>query len=479
MTEFLDRWLKREHDYAARAMLRSVSRTDLVKMRPGFGQSVRPVAGAIVASPVPGNYDPEPDYFFHWYRDSAVVIDALRLLYESGATGAEALVHVGDFVRFSRALQALDGGTLVAQPAWRGKVVPDYHRFLRDEAELAAVHGDAVAAEARVNPDGTLDIARWSRPQHDGAPLRALALLRWTRAARFDAGTAEEIAALIRADLALTTRHWDTPSYDIWEEELGSHYYVLCVSAAALDEGAGWLQAGGDPAAAQSHRAQAAVVRRRLDEFWLENEGHYRSRILPSGRSPKELDISVILAAIHADEGPRFATAGRGGPERPAVDGRAGVGTKPLGRARGGKRGTAEGASHSVCDPRIHATLARLDALFDAAYPINRDRHAAGRGPALGRYPGDRYYSGGAYYFSTLGAAELCYRAAPHADNPRGWIARGDTYLATVRAYTPPGGELSEQFDQTTGAQTSARHLAWSYAAFISCCAARRAAVAA
>jgi glucoamylase len=54
-------------------------------------------------------------------------------------------------------------------------------------------------------------------------------------------------------------------------------------------------------------------------------------------------------------------------------------------------------------------------------------------------------------------------------------VKRGDAYLATVRAFTPPGGELSEQFDQRSGEQTSAKHLAWSYAAFISCVTARRA----
>jgi glucoamylase len=32
---------------------------------------------------------------------------------------------------------------------------------------------------------------------------------------------------------------------------------------------------------------------------------------------------------------------------------------------------------------------------------------------------------------------------------------------------------LSEQFDQASGRQTSAPHLAWSYAAFISCAMAR------
>ena len=52
--------------------------------------------------------------------------------------------------------------------------------------------------------------------------------------------------------------------------------------------------------------------------------------------------------------------------------------------------------------------------------------------------------------------------------------ARGDAFLETVRRFTPESGELSEQFDQRTGQQLSAKQLAWSYAAFISCVAARR-----
>jgi glucoamylase len=93
----------------------------------------------------------------------------------------------------------------------------------------------------------------------------------------------------------------------------------------------------------------------------------------------------------------------------------------------------------------------------------------------MGRYAGDVYFSGGAYYFSTLGAAEFCFLAAAHSEKASTWIVRGDAFLETVRAFTPENGDLSEQFDQRTGAQTSARHLAWSYAAFISCVAARRA----
>src|SRR6185437_4479484 len=100
-------------------------------------------------------------------------------------------------------------------------------------------------------------------------------------------------------------------------------------------------------------------------------------------------------------------------------------------------------------------TLAKLEDLFGALYPINQGRSA----PAIGRYATDIYYGGGAWYAATLAAAEYCYRA--------GNLARGDEYMATVRDFTPESGDMSEQFDRATGMQTSARHLAWSDAAFI------------
>ncbi len=261
-------------------------------------------------------------------------------------------------------------------------------QYLRDDAELASVCGEHVVAETRVNPDGTLDISKWGRPQHDGPPLRALTLLRWARSTPLDA----EASALLSADLEFTLRHWHEPSFDIWEEEKGLHYYTLRVSAAALG-------AGGEPEAAKE-------ILRSLDGAWLQEEN---------------LDVAVILATIHAD---------------------------------------GEG-DHSVHDPRMQSTLAALERHFGEVYPINRGRSA----PALGRYPGDVYYEGGAWYVATLAAAEFCYRA--------GSLERGDAFLETVRAFTPASGEMSEQFDPRTGAQKSARHLAWSYAAFISCVAAR------
>jgi glucoamylase len=434
--ESLDRWIDRQYRHAAHSMLASISATGVVKARPGFGQLITPRPGSIVASPVPAAYDPDPDYFFHWYRDSAVVIDALRLLHLEEGIDRNPPVQFADFVRFSWSLRQIDGRRLAASSTWRDRVVADFKKFLRSDAELATVHGDAVTAETRVNPDGTPDVSSWPRPQHDGPAMRALTLLRWSASARLGTELAEAVAQLLRADLAYTRARWRQPCFDIWEEDLGLHYYTLCVSAAALTGGAAWLARHGPGSEAQASAAEAQAIGRRLDDFWLADPGYYRSRQLPSGeRSSKELDISVILAAIHAEEHQQ---------------------------------------AHSVHDERMHATLERLEALFDADYQINRERPPE-RGPAMGRYAGDRYYSGGAYYFSTLGAAEFCFRAARGSARASDLCKRGDAYLETVRRFTPASGDLSEQFDQNTGEQSSAKHLAWSYAAFISCVGARRA----
>jgi glucoamylase len=432
--EPLERWIERQYRHSAAAMLRSVSAAGIVKVRPGFAQTVRPHKGSIVASPVLGAYDPEPDYFFHWFRDSAVVVDALRILYEDAALDGEFFTHFADFVRFSLSLQDLDGRAL-GESSWREAIAPDFRQYVRPEADLAAAHGEALLGETRVNPDGTLDISRWPRPQYDGPAMRAIAVLQWQNAVRFESELAAAVDALLRADLRFTIRHWREANFDIWEEEKGLHYYTLRASARALEAGAEWFERRGEQADATACRSETLAILEILDGFWREDLQFYKSRIL-EGHVPstKELDISVIFAAIHA----------------------------------GG-----ESATHSVRDPRVHATLARLEALFDAEYAINKNRGTA-RGTAMGRYAGDVYYSGGAYYFSTLAAAEFCFRAAARSPAKRQLADRGDAFLETVRAYTPPSGELSEQFDQHTGVQRSAQQLAWSYAAFISCTQARR-----
>jgi glucoamylase len=286
-----------------------------------------------------------------------------------------------------------------------------------------------VLGEVRYNPDGSLDILKWSRPQHDGPALRALVAMRFWKGQSLSAGEAEPFAQLIQGDLAYTAHHAGEVCYDIWEEEAAQHYYTCLVQCAALQQGALWAKQQGrdDEAAAYSARAQDLATQ--LDSFWSPWKQIYRSRLLPSGmESAKDLDFSVILGVLHA---------------------------------------ALETGLHSVEDEGVSLTMEQLEALFADEYAINREvRHHGGT--AFGRYKGDCYYSGGAYFFSTFGAAEYYYRRAMATPGlSQTFLSKGDAILAHVREFIPPSGDLSEQFDQTTGKPTSARDLAWSYASFL------------
>jgi glucoamylase len=464
----LDSWIESEARFAAAAMLRSVSATNLVKRRPGFGQRVAPRPGSVLASPVPASYDPDPDYFFHWFRDSAIVLDALRMVDGERLEKRISVDRLREFVEFSWSLRDLDGRDVVLNGRFREKVQPCFLQYVRPDDEIAAVSGSRVLAEARVNPDGTLDFTRWARPQNDGPALEVLALLRW-RDAKPDLDDALQagMLELVIGDLDFIRSRANERSFDIWEEESGYHYYTQFVQVEALLRGAAWLEEAGDAARGHACRSAADELAPSLDSFWSARDDYYCSRTgVAGGVAEKALDISVILGVLHA--------------------------------------GREEG-THSVLDPKAQATLAALEELFDAEYPINRKRPPEG-GPAMGRYANDAYYGGNPWYLATLAAAEFYFKLAialksgakmpatsenerfrrrlSAADAARGnsdfaaaVLGRGDTFMRTVQAYTPVSGELSEQFDRTTSAQISAKHLAWSYAAFITAAASRRRAV--
>ena len=134
-------------------------------------------------------------------------------------------------------------------------------------------------AEARVNPDGTLDFTRWARPQNDGPALQVLTLTRW-RDARTDLDDALQAAMLdlVIGDLDFIRTHATEHSFDIWEEETGYHYYTQLVQAEALVRGAEWLEERGDAIRARACRSIVDELRPRLDAYWSAEDGYYRSR---------------------------------------------------------------------------------------------------------------------------------------------------------------------------------------------------------
>jgi len=467
----LEDWIDAEARFATTMMLRAISATQLVMERPGFGQRVIPRAGSVLASPIAAHYDPDPDYFFHWFRDAAMVIDAVRVALGAGYAESSAVGRFREFVQFNLELHSIDGQAFLRSSNFRADVQPALLQYVRPDAEIAALSGDAILGDVRVNADGTLDFTRWSRPQSDGPALDFLALLRWSQ--QFPKMAQEPalepaLRELMSAALAYTVAHVGKSCSDVWEEQSGYHYFTQLLQAEALARGAVWYEATGQPERARAARGAVAATLSRLDGFWNADGRFYRSSTPDtSGRPGRERDMSVILAVLHADR----------------VSGR-----------------------HSVLDPRTQATLATLEEFFETEYSINRQL-APERGPAMGRYAGDRYFDGSAWYLATLAAAEFYFSLAlalsagsqmpvtaenlrfrqrlaatgAAADGEDGErlahlaLVRGDSFMRTVQVFTPASGELSEQFDRNTGAQTSAKHLSWSYAAFITA-AARRAA---
>jgi len=387
-------------------------------------------------------------------------------------------------------------GCVLASPSWENSetlVTQDYvYHWTRDAAvvavELAYAYSAGILPDnqplvdyvtfsqacqqaGQQNGDGDFDRASFyingtQRPwtnQTDGPALQTIALL--TMFPQLDAGSQATAVTLVNANLGFLENAYQGQTFNLWEEEYGYSFFarsvqLRCFQAVAantigiavpswLPSAIGWLTSA-------------------LDSHW--NGTLYQSMLPVPGdyRAPYDPNIDIVQAAIYGAE--------------------------------------------SVTDPRLLATAAQLRAQWaDPAskyyYPINGTDAASGRGPMLGRYPGDVYdgdtdaqVGDHPWALTTANFAELYYRLAAKitasrtvaADplsasflaqaqvtssaNPLAAAAAlrtaGDAMLQAV-VYHSDHFELSEQFDAVTGFEKSVANLSWSYAAFLSAVRAR------
>ena len=356
--------------------------------------------GAVVASPQREN----PDYYFHWIRDAALVMDVVLELSLRGDRGHwEPLLH--SYRDFSRLNQLAHAPTGLGEP--------------------------------KFHVDGAPFTGPWGRPQNDGPALRAYTLTRWARVLLARHENIDSLLAVIRADLDYVADRWRDPSFDLWEEEKADHFFTRLSQWQSLVDGAALSDLVGDSARAFRYRLEARGLGAELELFW--NRGRNQIDVSRNHREglhykTSQLDTAVLLAVLRAP-GPLF----------------------PL------------------QDPRVAATVTKLEASFQAIYPINQRQEAPG--VALGRYPEDRYSGSGfeqgnPWVLCTLAAAEYYYRLASLRNAP-GLLAHGDLFMERVKYHANPDGSLSEQMDRHSGYMTSARDLTWSYAAFLTATLAR------
>lgn len=423
--------------------------------------------GAVIASPSHQN----PDYFFHWVRDSALTMNVVVSLFEAPGSNHDRLLQIlVNYVDFSRRNQMTANRS---GPAGEGLGEPAF-----------AVDGSPL------NRD-------WGRPQNDGPALRSITLIRLARILLAQGNGALVSAKLydgknpsmtvIKTDLDFLVRHWREPSFDLWEETRGDHFYTEITQRRALVEGAKLALQLGDPAAAQVYREQAALIEAQVMAHWNPERGYFLATLNANGGLAGKnsgLDVAVILGVLHAIGDDGFL------------------------------------APNNVM---VLATAAHIEASFNAIYPINQnhvDASGAALGAAIGRYPEDRYNGyatdqlGNPWVLATAAFAELYYRSAGslarapeikvtpksqgfleavlrarHSslsasklisrNDPRFALVfsalrdKGDQYLRRIKFHANPDGSLSEEMDRNSGFMTGADNLTWSYASFLTAVAQR------
>lgn len=153
---------------------------------------------------------------------------------------------------------------------------------------------------------------------------------------------------------------------------------------------------------------------------------------------------------------------------------------------------------YSWTDSKVAATIKTYIQAFCNEYPINQqDNKANEPGILIGRYPGDSYAGGNPWQLLTAVLAELFYQGAASMSSPnfqldvasrKEWaglfkipetstnfefaeasLKAGDAVMYRLYKYVKnDDGHIAEQISKTTGAQTSAKDLTWSFANILS-----------
>ncbi|KAK6093985.1 hypothetical protein MT418_005809 [Batrachochytrium dendrobatidis] len=322
--------------------------------------------GTVIASPSHKN----PDYYYHWVRDASISFMSVLDMIQSSSQDP-------------------------AQPH------PELERLLDDYAQLSKQHQESPFArsglgEPKFYVDGSPFMAEWGRPQNDGPALRALVLVEYAQFILKHRPSRKEFVqtllydsrlptqSVIKRDLEYISQQWHAPSFDLWEESLGTHFFTRMVQHAALVSGAQLAMALNDRPAADWYLIQAQHIESALHLHWDPIKKYLLATVdWKGGLSSKtsQLDIAVIIASLVS---------------------------------------TSFNSTHSAIyapwDDRILSTLIRYTDTMSTLYPINANTSAQ---VVVGRYPEDVYdglgfSKGNPWPLATCALAEHVYNVVGH-----------------------------------------------------------------
>ncbi|KAK3318307.1 Six-hairpin glycosidase-like protein [Apodospora peruviana] len=431
----IDSFISTERDIALKGVLANI------------GPNGTKVAGAgpgiVIASPSKSN----PNYFYTWTRDAALTLKALVDDFMFGNTALQ--VYIEDYIHAQAVVQTVTNPSGGLLPAGTG------------------------LGEPKFNADGSRFNGNWGRPQRDGPPLRAIALIQYSHYL-IQHGEQERVKKaiwpVISNDLSYVGQYWNSTGFDLWEEVSGSSFFTTQAQYRSLVEGAALAKSLG--VVSCTGCGQAPQILCFLQTYW---NGRYFTATINGNTGRGGVDANTVLGAIGAFD----------------------------------INAPCDSLTLQPCHSRM---LANFKVFVDTfrnpnLYPINSGISPRS-GVALGRYPEDVYYSGNPWYLITLGAAEFLYDAAaqwskqgaitvditslaffqdlyPGVEANRTYkrckktgafrqivdaaIAYADSFVEVVQKYTPTDGSLAEQFLKIApGTPLSAADLTWSYASFVS-----------
>lgn len=399
------------------------------------------IPGVVIASPS----RKDPDYFFHWIRDAALVMEGYVDLLSSADPNLQKIgsMRLENWLKFETMTQKSAGLDHLGEP--------------------------------KFNVDGSLFTGPWGRPQNDGPALRARTLALWAQklissgSAQFAYDHILNEFGPLKNDLRYTVLHWQEPSFDVWEEVKGDHFFTRLAQLKSVQLSAHLFSQAGDKNFAKILEALAREMNQDIQSFWVASE----NKIYPTlkqvegwDHKKSNLDLTILLASLYF---------------------------------------TIEKEEFGLSDSRVISSIKKLKDSF-SNYQINQSGLFF-----LGRYPEDVYdglgFSGGNPWFlaNTAYAQFQCrlahewgnskiikvdrlnqdflkeYLLAPqdlkdgeilNDSDPRfaliisGLKDKAALYLNSLLYHVGRDGAMSEQFSRSNGYMEGATDLSWSHASF-------------
>lgn len=327
--------------------------------------------GVIIASP-----SNNPPYQYHWIRDSALVMRPIIQQYKN----------------------TLDDS---------------YYRYIIDyiniECTIQNINTLAGLGEPKINIDGTPYNGPWGRPQNDGPALRSLRLFEIKALLGNSAISDILIKPMIVKDTLYIISNYNKPSFDLWEENFGWHFYTRMVQLKALKEAMIHCEYIEIPIE-DIRNAYTHLLHTLSDHICGDS---IISSFDTDGNIVKYHDCANILAFLHID--------------------------------------CDEEILHTIPLAYIIPSMKNLEKTFYTKYA------GASRG-YIGRYENDTYYGGQAWILCTLALIQMSI-LLNSVDFPiNNYITLLDDILML-----DPNLLLSEQYDPVENKFLSAEKLTWNY----------------